>query len=140
MRQPGTTYDGVAAAPEWVGRIVPRETLRGEAGRALADQAIGLIETSARYEGYIAKQQAEVHRAAKAGSTRIPADFDPDTVHALSFEVRQMLASRRPATIGEAARLPGVTAAAVSLLLVHLKKQRSVEAVAAGTAPLDAAA
>jgi len=96
------------------------------------------IETATRYAGYVAKQQADVARAAKAESTLIPADFDPDAIRALSFEVRHILKSRRPATIGEAARLPGVTPAAVSLLLVHVKKHRRAPENSSEPLPADA--
>jgi len=135
LRRPGVVYDDLAGAGDFRGAVVPRETLRAEAGRSLADQAIEQIETTTRYAGYVAKQQADVERAAKAESTRIPAHFDPDAIRALSFEVRQILKSRQPATIGEAARLPGVTPAAVSLLLVHVKKHRRAEAVETGSEP-----
>ena len=138
LRRPGVVYDDLAGAGDFRGAVVPRETLRAEAGRSLADQAIEQIETTTRYAGYVAKQQADVERAAKAESTRIPAHFDPDAICALSFEVRQILKSRQPATIGEAARLPGVTPAAVSLLLVHVKKHRRAEAVETGSEPLRA--
>jgi tRNA uridine 5-carboxymethylaminomethyl modification enzyme len=124
LRQPGLGYDDVVDAAD-EGPLVPRETLRAEFGRQLADQAIEQIETATRYAGYVAKQQSDVERAARAESTRIPADFDVDSVKALSFEVRQVLKTRRPATIGAAARLPGVTPAAISLLLVHVKKHQS---------------
>ena len=134
LRRPGVGYDDLARAADFHGAVVSRETLRAEAGRVLADQAIEQIETATRYAGYVAKQQADVERAAKAESTRIPPDFDPDAVRALSFEVRHILRTRRPATIGEAARLPGVTPAAVSLLLVHVKKHRP--AVEVGSEPL----
>jgi tRNA uridine 5-carboxymethylaminomethyl modification enzyme len=136
LRRPGVGYDDLAAAGEFQGRVVPRETLRAEAGRGVADQAIAQIETATRYAGYVARQQADVERAAKAESTVIPVDFDPDTVRALSFEVRHVLKSRRPATIGEASRLPGVTPAAISLLLVHVKKHRRGESVVARGEPL----
>jgi len=135
LRRPGVVYDDLAGSGDFRGAVVPRETLRAEAGRSLADQAIEQIETTTRYAGYVAKQQADVERAAKAESTRIPAHFDPDAIRALSFEVRQILKSRQPATIGEAARLPGVTPAAVSLLLVHVKKHRRAEAVETGSEP-----
>jgi tRNA uridine 5-carboxymethylaminomethyl modification enzyme len=138
LRRPGVVYDDLAGAGDFRGAVVPRETLRAEAGRSLADQVIEQIETTTRYAGYVAKQQADVERAAKAESTRIPAHFDPDAICALSFEVRQILKSRQPATIGEAARLPGVTPAAVSLLLVHVKKHRRAEAVETGSEPLRA--
>jgi tRNA uridine 5-carboxymethylaminomethyl modification enzyme len=124
LRRPGFGYDDVAAVPELAASVVPRETLRAELGRQLADQAIEQIETGTRYAGYVIKQQADVERAARAESTLIPHDFDVEAVPALSFEVRQVLRARRPETIGAAARLPGVTPAAISLLLVHVKKHR----------------
>jgi tRNA uridine 5-carboxymethylaminomethyl modification enzyme len=125
LRRPGAGYDTVASDPAFVGDVVSRETLRAEFGRPLADQAIEQIETTARYAGYIAKQHLDVERAARSASTVIPADFDVDGVRALSFEVRQTLKARRPTTVGAAAKLPGVTPAAISLLLVHVKKHRS---------------
>ena len=135
MRRPGVGYDDLVTAAEFRGVVVSRETLRDEAGRSLADQVIDQIETSTRYAGYVAKQQADVERAAKAESTLIPSDFDPDGVRALSFEVRQILKSRRPSP---AARLPGVTPAAISLLLVHVKRHRRAEAAETGSEPLRA--
>jgi tRNA uridine 5-carboxymethylaminomethyl modification enzyme len=138
LRRPGVGYDELATAAEFRGTVVSRETLRAEVGRSLADQVLEQIETSTRYAGYVAKQRADVERAAKAESTVIPSDFDPDGVRALSFEVRQILRSRRPATVGEAARLPGVTPAAISLLLVHVKKHRRAEAAETGSEPLRA--
>ena len=138
LRRPGVGYDDLVTAAEFRGVVVSRETLRDEAGRSLADQVIDQIETSTRYAGYVAKQQADVERAAKAESTLIPSDFDPDGVRALSFEVRQILKSRRPATVGAAARLPGVTPAAISLLLVHVKRHRRAEAAETGSEPLRA--
>ena len=125
LRRPGAGYDMVASDPAFAGGVVSRETLRAEFGRSLADQVIEQIETTARYAGYIAKQQLEVARAARSESTVIPADFDVDAVRALSFEVRQTLKARRPNTVGAAAKLPGVTPAAISLLLVHVKKHQS---------------
>ena len=138
LRRPGVGYDDLMDHGDFHGAVVSRETLRSEVGRSLADQVIEQIEISTRYAGYVAKQQADVDRAAKAESTRIPSDFDPDRVRALSFEVRQILKSRRPATIGEAARLAGVTPAAISLLLVHVKKHRRAETAETGSEPLRA--
>ncbi|HEY2188764.1 MAG TPA: tRNA uridine-5-carboxymethylaminomethyl(34) synthesis enzyme MnmG [Caldimonas sp.] len=138
LRRPGFGYDDVAAVPELAESLVSRETLRAEVGLRLADQAIEQIETATRYAGYVVKQQADVERAAKAESTLIPADFEVDAVRALSFEVRQVLKSRRPATIGAAARLPGVTPAAISLLLVHVKKHRPPAESARAGEPLRA--
>jgi len=125
LRRPGATYDSVAAAAP--GSPVSRETLRSEAGRQLADQVIDQVETATRYAGYVEKQQADVARSAKSESTLIPADLDFSAIPALSFEARQTLSARRPATVGAASRLPGMTPAAVSLLLVHVKKHQRAQ-------------
>ena len=100
-------------------------------------------EITSRYAGYIDKQHAEVDRAASLEHLPLPADMDYAAVKALSFEIRQKLASHKPETLGQASRISGVTPAAVSLLLVHLKKRRARRPgpePSADAAPLDAAA
>ncbi|MDE0095967.1 MAG: tRNA uridine-5-carboxymethylaminomethyl(34) synthesis enzyme MnmG [Gammaproteobacteria bacterium] len=86
------------------------------------EQVIRQLEIQARYEGYIERQQGEIKRLRSKENTAIPADMDYALVRGLSAEVRQKLADARPETVGQAARIPGVTPAAVSLLLVHLKR------------------
>ena len=86
------------------------------------EQVIRQLEIQARYEGYIERQQGEIMRLRSKENTAIPADMDYALVRGLSAEVRQKLADARPETVGQAARIPGVTPAAVSLLLVHLKR------------------
>ncbi|RTZ59957.1 MAG: tRNA uridine-5-carboxymethylaminomethyl(34) synthesis enzyme MnmG [Gammaproteobacteria bacterium] len=81
------------------------------------------IEIDAKYSGYIARQQQEIERHRKHENTELPADFDYASVSGLSNEVRQKLESARPDTIGQASRLSGVTPAAISLLLIHLKRR-----------------
>jgi len=89
-----------------------------------ADAAIGLqVEVEVKYEGYIARQRDEIERMHRQEGTAIPADFDYGTVTGLSNEVRQKLRAACPETLGRAAHVPGVTPAAVSLLLIHLKKR-----------------
>jgi tRNA uridine 5-carboxymethylaminomethyl modification enzyme len=136
LRRPGASYDSVAAEAPAV--VVSRETLRGEAGRQLADQVIDQIETATRYSGYVEKQQADVERSAKNESTLIPADLEFNDIRALSFEARQALGAQRPATIGAAARLPGMTPAAMSLLLVHVKKHHRTHGAGRTLAPSSA--
>ena len=80
------------------------------------------VETQAKYEGYIERQQAEVTRRKAQETLTLPSTLDYADVLGLSNEVRQKLASQRPETIGQAARISGVTPAAISLLLVHLKR------------------
>jgi tRNA uridine 5-carboxymethylaminomethyl modification enzyme len=98
---------------------VSRETL-GELFEPVVEQ----IEIAAKYSGYIGRQKDEVDRAAYYENLKLPADFDYMQVPALSIEVRQKLNKHRPETLGLASRISGVTPAAVSLLLVHLKKSR----------------
>jgi tRNA uridine 5-carboxymethylaminomethyl modification enzyme len=126
LRRPGIGFDAVSevaaiARPE---AAVSRETLRAELGAELADAVIEQVEIATRYAGYIDKQQDEVARAAAYEHLPLPADLDYQAVKALSFEVRQKLSAHRPETLGHASRVPGVTPAAISLLLVHLKKGR----------------
>lgn len=92
-------------------------------GPGVADpEVITQIEISARYSGYIDRQQAEVVRHREQEDAQIPATMDYALVHGLSSEVRQKLSSHRPVTVGQAARIAGITPAAISLLLVYLKK------------------
>jgi tRNA uridine 5-carboxymethylaminomethyl modification enzyme len=126
LRRPGLDFDRVAEAvrcahPQAAG--VSRETLVDELGAALAADVIEQVEISGRYAGYIERQQDEVERAAHHENLALPPDFDYDQVRALSHEVRQKLRQHRPHTLGQAGRISGVTPAAVSLLLVHLKKR-----------------
>jgi tRNA uridine 5-carboxymethylaminomethyl modification enzyme len=92
----------------------------GDAG--VAPEIAAQLEIRARYDGYIRRQQTEIERQRRHESTSLPDDLDYRCVRGLSNEVRQKLAEARPATLGQAARLPGVTPAAVSLLMVHLKR------------------
>ena len=80
------------------------------------------IEISAKYSGYIDRQHDEVQRAAHFEKLKLPSDLDYTLVHALSFEVRQKLQRHKPETLGIASRLSGMTPAAISLLMVHLRK------------------
>ncbi len=81
------------------------------------------VEIQAKYAGYIERQKDEVERARQAEAVALPEDLDYDQVKGLSSEVREKLSRHRPATLGQAGRIPGVTPAAVSLLLIHLKKR-----------------
>ena len=92
--------------------------------QSLADAVVEQLEIATKYAGYIDKQVEEVGRALAYESLKLPADLDYAQVSALSFEVRQKLTRHRPETLGQASRISGVTPAAVSLLLVHLKKRR----------------
>ena len=106
------------------------EFLQGDPMPALAAQddrlpeAVRLqIEVRAKYSGYIERQQDEIDRQRKHEELPLPADLDYANVAGLSNEVRQKLAAAKPDTLGQASRLPGITPAAVSVLLIHLKRR-----------------
>jgi tRNA uridine 5-carboxymethylaminomethyl modification enzyme len=80
------------------------------------------VQVQVKYEGYIARQQDEITRAQSHDLQPIPGDIDYSEIRSLSFEVRQKLMQYRPETIGQASRMSGVTPAAISLLLIHLKR------------------
>ncbi len=99
-------------------------TLAGEPGvtdPAAAEQ----VEIQAKYAGYIDRQREEIERHRRHETLKLPADLDYAEVRGLSTEVREKLAAHCPETLGQAARIPGITPAAISLLLVHLKKRDS---------------
>ena len=85
------------------------------------------VEIEAKYAGYIDRQHEEVDRLKRYENTRLSGDFDYAGVDGLSNEVRHKLIAVRPATLAQAGRIPGVTPAAISLLLIHLKKLGRLE-------------
>lgn len=93
-----------------------------EPDKHFVDSVIEQIEITAKYSGYIDKQIEEVNRSSYYEKLKLPAELDYMKVTALSIEVRQKLSAQRPETLGLASRISGITPAAVSLLLVHLKK------------------
>ena len=104
LRQPEQTYGQLVTGTELEAAVVEQ------------------IEIQAKYEGYIERQRAEVTRNAEMEARELPPDLDYRQVKGLSAEVQQKLNRHRPRTIGQAARISGVTPAAISLLLVHLKR------------------
>ncbi|HYA38971.1 MAG TPA: tRNA uridine-5-carboxymethylaminomethyl(34) synthesis enzyme MnmG [Candidatus Methylomirabilis sp.] len=95
-------------------------------GAAVADEEIAQqLEIQAKYAGYIERQSEEIEMHRHHEETALPKDFDYHNVRGLSVEVRQKLLAHRPATLGQAARLSGVTPAAISLLLIHLRRRRA---------------
>lgn len=126
LKRPGVGFDTVVAllGGTALAGAVSRETLHAELGVELANAVIEQMEIGVKYAGYIEKQIDDVERARALESLHIPAEFDYATVTALGFEVRQRLMQHRPATVGQASRISGVTPAAISLLLIHLRKRR----------------
>lgn len=94
------------------------------AGEAVADSQVAeQVEIQAKYQGYIERQQGEIDKQKRHEQTKMPDNFDYAKVTGLSIEVSQKLKQHKPTTIGQASRISGVTPAAISLLLVHLKKR-----------------
>lgn len=126
LRRPGVGFDQVCEAAETAhpGAAPSRAALASELGPLLAEAVIEQVQVGIKYAGYIHKQNEEVERAAAFENLRLPDDLDYSAVGALSFEVRQKLNAHRPETLGQASRISGVTPAAISLLLVHLRKGR----------------
>ena len=119
LRRPGVSHEALAGLDggKYASVEVSRETL-GELWAPVIEQ----VEIAAKYAGYIDRQREEVERAAHFEHLRLPPDLDYMQVPALSIEVRQKLNLHRPETLGQASRISGVTPAAISLLLIHLKK------------------
>lgn len=119
LRRPDVSYASLMSMDggKYVASDISRETL-GALHEAVAEQ----VEIAAKYAGYIDRQRGEVERAAHFEQLRLPADLDYAQVTALSIEARQVLSRQRPETLGQASRITGITPAAISLLLVHLKK------------------
>ena len=111
LRRPKVTYSGLM-------------TLKGMGPGAEDEKVAEQVEIQYKYAGYIDRQQDEVAKQLRNETTTLPDDIDYSQVHGLSNEVRQKLEESRPGTIGQASRISGVTPAAISLLLVHLKKRQ----------------
>jgi tRNA uridine 5-carboxymethylaminomethyl modification enzyme len=122
LRRPDVSYASLMSLADGAhaSSAVSRETLA-----ELYESVVEQIEIASKYSGYIERQKGEVERAAYYEHLKLPADLDYSQVTALSIEVRQKLSKHRPETLGLASRISGVTPAAISLLLVHLKKSRS---------------
>ena len=126
LRRPGVSFDDVVEAARTADPSpVSRETIQAELGDWLADAVIEQVQIEVKYSGYVQRQIAAVDRLASDADALIPADFDYGLIQALSHEARQVLSRRRPETLGQASRLPGMTPASVSILKVFLKRSRT---------------
>jgi len=93
-------------------------------GQGAVDPSVAeQLDIQAKYAGYIQRQQLEIDKLRQKASVKLPDNMDYELVRGLSTEAREKLAKNRPQTLGHAARIPGMTPAAVSLLLIHLKKR-----------------
>ncbi|MFQ3323716.1 MAG: tRNA uridine 5-carboxymethylaminomethyl modification enzyme [Pseudomonadales bacterium] len=112
LRRPGLSYADVAS-------------LKGEA--LVDEQVVEQVEIAAKYAGYIDRQQEEIGRLKKYETAILPVDFDYQSIEGLSNEVKQKLIATKPATLAVASRIQGITPAAISLLLISLKKRGLLE-------------
>ena len=103
----------------------------GEIEPAVREQ----VEIAAKYQGYIDRQVEEVARSRGQEDTKLPDDLDYREIHGLPIEAQQKLNAYKPETIGQASRISGITPAAISLLLVHLKRKQRVKAINLDEAP-----
>ncbi|HEY3431411.1 MAG TPA: tRNA uridine-5-carboxymethylaminomethyl(34) synthesis enzyme MnmG [Rhodocyclaceae bacterium] len=118
LRRPEVSYESLLSLPN--------------AGVAMTDPAvIEQIEIQAKYQGYIDRQLEEVEKAKASEMLRLPTDLDFREVRGLSIEVQQKLNQFKPETLGQASRIQGITPAAISLLLVHLKRRNLADKTAA---------
>ncbi|MCL7941458.1 tRNA uridine-5-carboxymethylaminomethyl(34) synthesis enzyme MnmG [Halomonas sp. ATCH28] len=115
LRRPELAYGDLADLPGIEGQAVEDE--------AVADQ----VQIQAKYQGYIARQQNEIDKLKRHEATPLPDDLDYQRVEGLSNEILQKLEEARPETLAQAGRISGVTPAAVSILLIHLKKRRLLD-------------
>ncbi|AYQ86844.1 tRNA uridine-5-carboxymethylaminomethyl(34) synthesis enzyme MnmG [Burkholderia gladioli] len=118
LRRPGVSYAGVCGLR--AGECGPAEPLAEDP--VLLAQIEEQIEIGIKYQGYIERQAGEIERNGAHENTRLPEGIDYAEVRGLSFEARQKLNQHRPETIGQASRISGITPAAISLLMVHLKR------------------
>jgi len=116
LKRPDVSYQDLSTLSKENGELALNNPLQ-------QTDLISQLEIEVKYAGYVLRQQAEVERGAGNESIRLPADFDYSGVNGLSKEVQQKLNTHKPETIGQAGRIQGITPAAISLLLVHLKKR-----------------
>ncbi|MDD3380341.1 MAG: tRNA uridine-5-carboxymethylaminomethyl(34) synthesis enzyme MnmG [Rugosibacter sp.] len=119
LRRPEVAYDALMSLSDHKGMNVSASCVTTD--KEVVDQ----VEVQAKYQGYIERQKDEVAKGLSHESTAIPAEMDYKSVHGLSIEVQQRLNQARPETLGQASRIQGVTPAAISLLLVHLKRRKA---------------
>lgn len=115
LKRPEIKYEHIA-------QIKPSEKI-------VSEQVAEQIEIQTKYDGYISRQQDEIDRLKRNENTRLPVDFDYSSISGLSNEMKQKLLAVRPESIAQASRIPGVTPAATSLILVFLKKKSMAKSV-----------
>ena len=106
-------------------KIIGKASINDDISQEHVDKIVEQVEIQAKYSGYLNRQQAEIDKARKHEEAQIPNVIKYEDVRGLSAEISQKLSDQRPETIGQAGRIPGMTPAAISLLMVHLKKNKA---------------
>ena len=119
LSRPRVSYDSLIKAVE-------ERSFTEVKFNSAADQARKQVEVHLKYQGYIDRQSEEIARMKRQEDKRLPEDLDYETMQGLSNELKQKLINARPENIGRASRIPGMTPAALSLILVYLKKHKSI--------------
>ena len=119
LSRPRVSYDSLIKAVE-------EQPFTEVKFNSAADQARKQVEVHLKYQGYIDRQSEEISRMKRQEDTRLPKDLNYETMQGLSNELKQKLIKARPENIGRASRIPGMTPAALSLILVYLKKHKSI--------------
>lgn len=121
LARPRVTYNKLVEAADSVSPLQQNYSL------TMAEQVSQQVEIQIKYQGYIDRQHEEIERLKRQENTKLPADLDYESMQGLSNELKQKLSERRPENIGRASRIPGITPAAISLLLIYLKKYQSAQ-------------
>jgi tRNA uridine 5-carboxymethylaminomethyl modification enzyme len=130
LKRPNVDYNSLMGMTKEDGKPVL-------SGKLESEQLISQLEIEVKYAGYVTRQQQEIERSAGNEALRLPADLDYSSVTGLSKEVQQKLNTWKPETVGQAGRIQGITPAAISLLMVHLKKRDLLNAGSRNVAPND---
>ena len=123
LRRPDVSYSALISMDLATAGDEPQRA--PPADPALDPQVIEQVDIQAKYQGYIDRQVGEVAKGLESEETRLPAEIDYAAIAGLSTEIRQKLARHKPETLGQASRIQGMTPAAISLLLVHLKRGKA---------------
>ncbi len=123
LKRPELSYAQLVGLPGLAAEA-SREPMSEQAAEQVAEQ----VEVQVKYAGYLDIQRQEIERSRRNEDTQLPDSLDLDAISGLSNEIRQKLKQHRPSTLGQASRIPGITPAAISLLLVSLKKHASLKA------------
>ena len=127
LKRPELSYAQLVGLPGLAAETSSEPIAEQVAGQ-VAEQVAEQVEVQVKYAGYLDIQRQEIERSRRNEDTQLPDSLDLDAISGLSNEIKQKLKLHRPSTLGQASRIPGVTPAAISLLLVSLKKQARMNA------------